>query len=78
MEGVSVHCALSILQFPQVEETLSEPRVGPVQTRAPDGLTEKTNTHKEFRKLINNHQHQHTNKTPKTRMNTSRAREEVK
>lgn len=42
VEGVSVHTAISILQFPQVEETLSETRVRLVQTRVPDGLAEKT------------------------------------
>lgn len=44
MEGVSVHGTIGILQFPQVEETLSETRVRLVQTRVPDGLAAKTNT----------------------------------
>lgn len=61
MEGVSVHGSLGILQFPQVEETLSESRVGPVQTGAPDGLTEKTNKPTVFLKPSNNHKTQ----TPK-------------
>lgn len=52
VEGVSVHRALSVLQFPQVEETLSEPGVRPVQTRAPDGLTEKTNAATASPKII--------------------------
>lgn len=54
VEGVSVHRSLGVLQFPQVEETLSEPRVRPVQTGAPDGLTEKTNATTVFRNNSNN------------------------
>lgn len=69
VEGVSVHRSLSVLQLPQVEETLSEPRVGPVQTGAPDGLTEKTNVQTGIHELPNN---QKTNsKTLKTCTNAS-------
>lgn len=40
VEGASVHGSLIILQRPQMEEALCEPRVRSVQTRAPDALTE--------------------------------------
>lgn len=54
VEGVSVHGALSVLELPQVEETLSEPRVGPVQAGAPDSLANApTQFHKHTPTIIN-------------------------